>query len=541
MSGNRSNIWTIISWVTASLLVLPVIIMLYGGLSATTELFSHLWDTVLPTYILNTLYLAGIVSLLSAFFGVVAAAILTYTNIFAKNMLRWLLMLPLAMPAYLVAYLYTDLFDYAGPVQRFLRHTFGWDSPADYWFFDIRTLYGASVMISLVLFPYVYMLARTAFEQQDQNLHRASRLLGFNTFQTFYKVSLPLARPAIAIAVSLVLMETLADFATVQYFAVNTLTTAVYDTWLGYGDLSAANALASMLMLMVLFVVVFEQKARMKQRHQSNRPTRHIHIIQLTIVQQIFANLFCWTLVFLGFLLPTFLLIVMAYEYATIEQLQALISTGLNSLELAFYTATLATLIALILVLYKRLHQNKLKAIPVNIASFGYAIPGTVLAMAMLATFGPLDIFINELAVKLNVEEPGLVLSGTIFAIVFAFVVRLAAIANGTVASGVEQISPSIDFAPPSLGVGQLKSLIKVHIPLLKPSLFIAWLLVFVEAMKELPAVLLLRPFNFDTLSTQIYQLISDERLEQGAIGAILIVAFGLIPIIWLNKNEDKA
>lgn len=540
ISGNRSKVWQIVSWATASILVLPIFIMLMSGFSATTELFSHLWETVLPTYVLNTLHLAIVVGTLSLFFGVIPAALITQTNIKAKNILRWLLMLPLAMPAYLVAYLYTDLFDYAGPVQRYLREFFGWESPADYWFFDIRTLFGAGVVISLVLFPYIYMLARTAFEQQDQNLHRASRLLGLTTFQTFYKVCLPLARPAIAIAVSLVLMETLADFATVQYFAVNTLTTAVYDTWLGYGDLSTANALASLLTLMVFFVILFEQKARMKQRHQSNRPTRGNHIIVLSMPQQLLASLFCWALAIFGFLLPMFLLVLMALEYATVEQLDALISTGFNSIELAIYTATIATLIAIVLVLYKRLHQDKFKAVPLNVSGFGYAIPGTVLAMAMLATFGPLDGFINEMAVKVGVEEPGLILSGTIFAIVFAFVVRFSAIANGTISGGIEQISQSIDLAPPSLGVKQLKSILTVHIPLLKSSIFIAWLLVFVEAMKELPAVLLLRPFNFDTLSTQIYQLISDERLEQGAIGAILIVAFGLIPIIWLNKNEDK-
>lgn len=540
ISGNRSKVWRIVSWVIASIIVLPIFIMLGSGFSATTELFSHLWDTVLPTYILNTLYLALIVGVLSTVFGVISAALITQTNIKAKNTLRWLLMLPLAMPAYLVAYLYTDLFDYAGPVQRYLRSTFNWESPVDYWFFDIRTLFGAGVVISLVLFPYVYMLTRTAFEQQDRNLHRASRLLGLTTSQSFYKVGLPLARPAIAIAISLVMMETLADFATVQYFAVNTLTTAVYDTWLGYGDLSTANALASLLMLIVLFVVLLEQKARMNQRHQSNRPISDTQVIELTASQQWLASFFCWILAILGFLLPLTLLVIMAVEYANIEQLHTLLSTGFNSIELAIYTATIATTIALVLVLYKRLHQDKLKAIPVNASGFGYAIPGTVLAMAMLATFGPLDNYINDLAANFGFEEPGLILSGTIFAIVFAFVVRFSAIANGTISGGVEQISASIDLAPASLGVRRLKGILTVHIPLLKSSLFVAWLLVFVEAMKELPAVLLLRPFNFDTLSTQIYQLISDERLEQGAIGAILIVAFGLIPIIWLNRNEEK-
>ena len=198
----------------------------------------------------------------------------------------------------------------------------------------------------------------------------------------------------------------------------------------------------------------------------------------------------------------------MAIEYASLEQIDELVSTGFNSIELAVYTATIATIIALVLVLYKRLHKDKLKALPINVSGFGYAIPGTVLAMAMLATFGPLDNYINDLAANVGIEEPGLILSGTIFAIVFAFVVRFSAIANGTISGGVEQISASIDLAPPSLGVGRLKGILTVHIPLLKSSIFIAWLLVFVEAMKELPAVLLLRPFNFDTLSTQIYQLI---------------------------------
>lgn len=539
--GNNSKFWTITSWIIVCIVVLPIGIMLLNAVDFSNETFSHLWDTVLPTYILNTLYLALIVCTLSAVLGVTSAALITQTNIYSKKILRWLLMLPLAMPAYLVAYLYTDLLDYAGPVQRFLRDTFNWQSPNDYWFFDIRTLLGAGVIISLVLFPYVYMLARTAFEEQDQNLHRASRLLGLSAPKTFYQVCLPLARPAIAISLTLVLMETLADFATVQYFAVNTLTTAIYDTWLGYGDLSAANALASILLFMIFIVVVLEQKARSQQRYQSNRPKRNEHIIYLSTFQQFLATGFCWLLATLGFLLPLLLLVLMVVEYANIEQLSALLSPGFNSIELAIYTATLSTLFALIVVLYKRLHQNTLKAIPVSISGFGYAIPGTVLAMAMLATFGPLDGKLNEWAVMLNIEEPGLILSGTIFAIVFAFIVRFLAIANGTITSGIEQISPSLDLAPPSLGMGIINSIFKVHLPLLKSSIFVAWLLVFVEAMKELPAVLLLRPFNYDTLSTQIYQLISDERLEEGALGAILIVAFGLLPIIWLNKNKDHA
>ncbi|NQZ26377.1 MAG: iron ABC transporter permease [Colwellia sp.] len=536
----NSKIWKLSSYIIALVLTVPVLVMLVGGISASTQLFSHLWQTVLPTYLENTLLLAFLVVLLALIFGVFSAAIITQTNLIFKKQLRWLLLLPLAMPAYLVAYLYTDLFDYAGPVQRSLRAWFGWQAPSDYWFFDIRTLPGAALMLALVLFPYIYMLTRGAFEQQDQNLIRASRLLGLTAKQSFFKVALPLARPAIAVAASLVLMETLADFATVQYFAVNTLTTAIYDTWLGYGDLGAANALASVLMLLVLFVVLAEQRSRAGLRHQSARPNLSRELIQLSFSQQIIGSIFCWALVIFGFLLPLTLLIVMAVQYSDVAQLSVLMSTGVNSLKISVIAATVAVLIALSLGLYQRLHSDKYRQFPLQISGFGYAIPGTVLAMAMLSTLGPLDHWLNDIAEFLGFAPPGLILSGSLFAIIFALVVRFSAIANGTIISGIKQIPQSLDYAPASLGVNLTGSLTKVHLPILTPAILVAWLLVFVEAMKELPAVLLLRPFNFETLSSQIYQLISDEMLEQGALGAILIVLFGLLPIVLLNKSKEK-
>ena len=536
----NSKTWKLSSYIIALVLTVPVLVMLVGGISASTQLFSHLWQTVLPTYLENTLLLAFLVVLLALIFGVFSAAIITQTNLIFKKQLRWLLLLPLAMPAYLVAYLYTDLFDYAGPVQRSLRAWFGWQAPSDYWFFDIRTLPGAALMLALVLFPYIYMLTRGAFEQQDQNLIRASRLLGLTAKQSFFKVALPLARPAIAVAASLVLMETLADFATVQYFAVNTLTTAIYDTWLGYGDLGAANALASVLMLLVLFVVLAEQRSRAGLRHQSARPNLSRELIQLSFSQQVIGSIFCWALVIFGFLLPLTLLIVMAVQYSDVAQLSMLMSTGVNSLKISVIAATVAVLIALSLGLYQRLHSDKYRQFPLQISGFGYAIPGTVLAMAMLSTLGPLDHWLNDIAEFLGFAPPGLILSGSLFAIIFALVVRFSAIANGTIISGIKQIPQSLDYAPASLGVNLTGSLTKVHLPILTPAILVAWLLVFVEAMKELPAVLLLRPFNFETLSSQIYQLISDEMLEQGALGAILIVLFGLLPIVLLNKSKEK-
>lgn len=538
---NSSKTWRLTSYLVALVLMTPVLVMLVQGVGGSSELFAHLWQTVLPTYIKNTLLLGILVVFFALVFGIVSAALISYTDIAFKQQLRWLLLLPLAMPAYLVAYLYTDLFDYAGPIQRSLRTFFNWQSPSDYWFFDIRTLPGAALMLAIVLFPYIYMLTRGAFEQQDQNLMRASRLLGLTAKQSFYKVALPLARPAIAVAASLVLMETLADFATVQYFAVNTLTTAIYDTWLGYGDLAAANALASVLMLLVLLVVVAEQRSRAGLKHQSNRPNTIRELIHLSFGQQILAGIFCWGLVIVGFLLPMALLIAMALQYSDMQQLSLLLSVGINSLKISVVAATIAVMIALFLGLYQRLHIDKYRQLPQQISGFGYAVPGTVLAMALLSTFGPLDHWLNDLTELAGLTAPGLMLSGSLFAIVFALVVRFSAIANGSIISGIKQIPQSIDYAPASLGVKLRASLIKVHLPILTPTIFIAWLLVFVEAMKELPAVLLLRPFNFETLSSQIYQLISDEMLEQGALGAILIVLFGLLPIVLLNQSKEKS
>ena len=536
--GQRNTSWLTLSWLTALALLAPVLVMLFTSVGNFGELFSHLWQTVLPTYISNTVLLTVYVSLLVLLLGVPSAFFISQTQLISAKWLRWALLLPLAMPAYLVAYLYTDLLDYAGPLQRMLRTAFGWQSPTDYWFFDLRTLEGAAVVLALVLYPYVYMLTRTALEQQDTSLLRAGRTLGLSARQAMLKIALPLARPAIMVAVTLVMMETIADFATVQYFAVNTLTTAIYDTWLGYGDMAAANALASVLLLFVLFTVVAEQKSRAGQRHQSNRPNLSNDKIALSTGQQIFGLAFCWLLVILGFALPFGLLIVMAIDYAQFDQLTQLTDIGWETLKISAYAATAAVSLSLLLALFYRFYPKSVNHLPLQISGFGYAVPGTVLAMALMATFGPIDHWLNDLAIWLNWSKPGLLLSGTTFAIIFAFVVRFAAIANGTISAGIGKIPHSIDKAPASLGIGLLATIKRVHLPMLKSSVFVAWLLVFVEAMKELPAVLLLRPFNFETLSTFVYQLISDERLEQGAIGAIFIVLFGLIPIIWLNKNK---
>ncbi|QOL27198.1 iron ABC transporter permease [Thalassotalea sp. LPB0316] len=538
MRAKTISLFIVVCLLTLALLT-PVLVMFYQGAFAPFSLFIHLWQTVLPQYLSNTLLLGFNVVVLSLLFGGVSALALHFLPIKGSRYLRWLLLLPLAMPAYLIAYLYTDLFDYAGPVQRFLRTVFGWQSPNDYWFFDLRTLGGASVIIALVLFPYVYMLTRTALENIDPKLLQANQSLGQTPWHGIKRIILPLIRPTLAVAATLVLMETLADFATVQYFAVNTLTTAIYDTWLGYSDLATANALASILLLLVFMVVVLEQRSRASLNNQSQNLAMSQSLFTTSKPLIALATSFCWLLVIAGFVLPLSLLLVMAWQYSSIEQLTQLLTIGGNSIYVSAMAATVALVLALLFSFYQKFAKHKLAFIPVSFSGLGYAIPGTVLAMALLSTFGPIDFWLNDLADAIGYGRPGLVLSGTVFAIVFAFVVRFMAIANGTITSGLEQVPDNLSKAARSLGSKPSTMVRRVHLPLLKSSIFVAWLLVFVESMKELPAVLLLRPFNFETLSTFIYQLISDEQLEQGAMGAILIVVFGLIPIIWLNRKQE--
>ncbi|HHQ4662620.1 TPA: ABC transporter permease [Aeromonas veronii] len=533
--------WMTGSWAIALLLGLPVIALLFSAFSAEGELFRHLADTVLLDYLGNTLGLVVGVVLLSLLFGVPTAWLVAMCQVPGRRALQWALMLPMAMPSYIVAYVYTDLLDYSGPLQAGLRALFGWNSPADYWFPAIRSLGGAAWVLALVLFPYVYLLTRASFLEQSVSLIHSSRLLGCTPWQSFRRLSLPLARPAIMVAVSLVAMETLADFATVHFFAINTLTTAVYDTWLGYGSLATAAKLSCLMLLAVVLLIALERRSRSRQQvFQKSMGHEQPQRYPLKGMSRWLAGLWCWGLVLAGFGLPFVILLDYGVRYFELSWTPEFVRFAGNSLAISALTALLAMGIALLLGFFRRLDGGIKSLLPLRIAAMGYAMPGTVLAIGVLVPLTALDFAINDLAEWLGRQGPGLLLTGTITAIVFGYLVRFVAIAIGSVESSMGKISPSLDMAARSLGQGDGGMLRRVHLPLVRRGLFAGAMLVFIESMKELPAALLLRPFNFDTLATHVYQFVSDEMLERGALGAIVIVLVGLLPLIWVNRSLDS-
>ena len=533
--------WIAGSWATALLLGLPVLALIFSALSADGDLFRHLVDTVLLDYLRNTSGLVLGVVLLSLLFGVPTAWLVAMCQVPGRRALQWALMLPMAMPSYIVAYVYTDLLDYSGPLQAVLRSLFDWQSPADYWFPAIRSLGGAAWVLALVLFPYVYLLARASFLEQSVSLIHSSRLLGCTPWQSFRRLSLPLARPAIMVGASLVAMETLADFATVHFFAINTLTTAIYDTWLGYGSLATAARLSCLMLLAVVLLIALERRSRQRQQvfqksmgHE--QPLRY----PLKGASRLLAGLWCWGLVLAGFALPFVILLDYGVRYFALSWTPEFVRFAGNSLLISALTALLAMAIALLLGFFRRLDGGTRSLLPLRIAATGYAMPGTVLAIGVLVPLTALDFGLNDLAEWLGMQGPGLLLTGTLTAIVFGYLVRFVAIAIGSVESSMGKISPSLDMAARSLGQGTGGMLRRVHLPLVRRGLFAGAMLVFIESMKELPAALLLRPFNFETLATHVYQFVSDEMLERGALGAIVIVLVGLVPLIWVNRSLDS-
>lgn len=532
--------WSLAGYAVATILVLPLVALILQALQPDEAVFGHLMATVLPTYIINSLLLIFWVSLGALLLALPCAWLMARCEFVGRRYLQWALLLPLAMPGYIVAYVYTDLLDYAGPVQRSLRSIFGWSSPQDYFFPDIRTLGGAACMLSLVLFPYIYLLARTAFMEQSLSLAHASRIMGCSPWQSFWRLSLPMARPALAVGVALVAMETAADFATVNYFAVPTLTTAVYDTWLGYGNLTAAAKLSAIILLVVFSLIGFERFARRKQQlFQKQSRIQASDLYLLSTVQTAVALSFCATLLLLAFLLPFGILLSYAIGYFEQSWDESFWQLSLNSLSLALITSLICCLIALLLMFVRRISPRSSDALPSRLASTGYALPGTVLAIGVLVPLTMLDFAINDLADLLGLDGPGLILTGSVVALIFAFCVRFVAIAIGSVESSYKRISPSLDMVSLTMGQGPRQLLQRVHLPLLGKGLFAGALLVFIESMKELPAALLLRPIGFENLATYVFQFVSDEKLEHSALAAIVIVLVGLVPLIYLNRSLE--
>jgi iron(III) transport system permease protein len=516
------------------LIATPILLVLGSFATDASAVWQHLFDTVLIEYITNSLLLIFGVAIGVMILGVTTGWLVAMCDFWGKSWLEWLLLLPLAAPAYILAYIYTDSLEYYGIFQRSLRSLFGWQSANDYWFPSIRNLGGAIAMLVLVLYPYVYLLARVAFLKQGAGILEASRVLGCSAWGSFWRVALPLARPAIAGGMSLAIMEALNDYGTVEFFGVNTFTVGIYRTWFNLGDRNASMQLASLLTLMALVFILIEFWSRQNQRFSQTLGRSTIRY-RLQGVRAFLAIAFCMLPVLLGFLLPTGLLLQLYFSSSTTYTNHNFWDLSQNSLILAGIAAFVGVAIALVLAYIQRTFPQPLIMAGVRLASMGYGIPGAVIAVGILIPLGYLDNLINWIGQSVWGISPGLIFSGSILAIVYAYLVRFLSVALNSVESSLGQVKPHLDEAARSLGEGNIGTLWRVHLPIVRGGILAGVIFLFVDALKELPATIVLRPANFETLAVRVYQYASDERLAEAALPALAILAVGIVPVIILS------
>jgi len=531
--------WTIAALAAAALVAGPIVAVLAGAAAPAGPVWRQLAETVLAEFVLNSVLIAGGTALLAIAIGTVTAWLVTMHRFPGRGVFEVALLLPLAMPTYLIGYVYTDLLDVIGPVQTWLRATFDLRF-GQYWFPEVRSPGGAILMFGLVLYPYVYLLCRAAFLEQSVCLAEVARTLGCSRLAMIRRVALPLARPAIAGGAALAVMEALADFGTVQHFAVRTFTTGIYQAWFHMGDRTAALQLAACLMGVVAMLLLFERVARGPRRF-FNTSSKHQALVPEPLggVGAALAILACGLPVLLGFVVPAGRLALLGLSGG--DSPGAVLPFARNSITLAALAALAAVAVALVMAYGARLRPTVALRGAVTVASLGYAIPGSVIAVGVLVPFGLFDNAVDSwMRARFGVST-GLLLSGTMAALVFAYVVRFLAVALSTLEAGLARIRPSVEDAARVLGRGPGGSLAAVHLPLIRGSLLSAALLVFVDTMKELPATLIVRPFDFDTLAVRVYNLASDEKLAQASTAALLIVLAGLVPVVILARAMRRS
>ena len=533
------------------LIVLAVLAPLASlGIHALTGSFdhwTHLANSVILSSAFNTLLLLVGVGVLVACLGTGAAWLVSAYQFPTRRILNWALLLPLAVPTYIIAFAYLDLWHPIGPIQSVMRDLLGIDSPRDFRLPDIRNLPGAIFLLGFVLYPYVYLSTRLMFLTQAAGMIEAARILGEKPFGVLTRVALPLARPAIAVGLSLALLETLNDIGASEFLGVQTMTVAVYTTWVTRSDLAGAAQIALSMLLIVVFLIQLERHARQRQRYATVQRMRPMSLIRLTGWHKILAIVLGWIPVVIGFALPAGYLAVEAIErFELVGTVSAqLIEAGINTLSVATAATVLTLLLGLVVAWStRRVRESAHGTSPIQWvakgASLGYAVPGTVLAIGLLAPLLLVDHAIEWIASLGGIEMTRLIVMGSTAGLLVAYTIRFLAISVGSIESGLSRIPPSIEQASRLLGHGPTATLRKIHLPLLRPAMASAALLVFVDTMKELPATLLLRPLNFDTLATWLYAEAARGTYEEGAIAALLIVLVGLIPVILLARTQSK-
>jgi iron(III) transport system permease protein len=516
-------------------LALPVVVVFSFVGRDTGGLWTHLASTVLANYILNTLILGVGVVALSLTVGVGTAWLVTMFAFPMRRVLEFALVLPLAMPAYILAYAYTDLLQVTGPVQSALREATGW-GVRDYWFPNIRSLGGAVFVLAAALYPYVYLIARAAFLEQSMSALEVGRTLGLTRFRSFLRIAVPMARPALIAGATLVAMETLADFGAVKYFDVEVFTTGIYRAWFAYGNPSAAAQLASILLAAVFAVVLIEQASRRRRRYAAaTQSIGDIRRWRLPLGRGVLAALVCVLPVAVGFIAPVFVLVTMAVDVRDELRFERLSMLAGNTALLAAMAAVVAIVLAT-LVSYAAGRSQSLVRHLARFAYLGYAAPGVVVGVGLLIVAGSADQALRSFDPSL-----GLVVSGSVAVLIYAYVVRFFAVAHGPIDAAFVRQGPRYGEAARTLGLKPRSVLWRIDLPLMRGTLMAAAALVFVDVMKELPATMILRPFNFDTLATEAFQLATTERLDHAALPSLAIAAVGLIPVILLCIGIARA
>ncbi len=535
----QANVWSAGSLVIACLVLLPILAVLWIAMWPSENIWAHLISTTLPRYFRNSFILMSGVGGLAAIFGTSAAWLVVRYRFPGSRIFEWLLLFPLAIPAYVGAYALVDFLEYAGPVQTALRSLFGWSSSRDYWFPEIRTMGGAIFVLSCALYPYVYLLARAAFREQSGRIDEVARALGAGAWRRFWTVGLPLARPAIVAGSAVVMMEAINDFGTVDYFAVQTLTTGIFTVWLEANNAGGAAQIAMVVLGIIMILVVLEKTSRRKVSSYAIHGARsRVDPVTLARGKAVGATVFCTLLFGAAFVLPVGVMISHAVSNFAFWADASLLSAAVNSIVVSSIAAVLTVAAGLFVVYGVNLSGKRLPRLLLPVTTIGYAAPGAVLAVGVLLPLAALDQRVADAIFAATGWDPGLMLTGTSAALIFAYCVRFFAIAQGAADSAMGQVPRSLQMAARSLGRAKSGVLREVYLPLMKGATFSALLLVFVDCVKELPATLLLRPFNFETLSTRVYEQASLENLSDASPAAILVILAGLAAVILLARTN---
>ena len=519
------------------LLLSPIIAIIFSSFENTFSLWEHLFQTRLKFYLYNTFILMLGVGFTTFFVGVSLAWLICKYDFFMRNVIEWALLLPLALPSYIVAYCYTDFFEYSGFLQTSIRELFNFNSPNDYFFPEIRSLGGAIFVISFVLYPYIYLITKVAFKSTPSSLFELAELNGKNQF---YYVALPLAKPAIIAGLSLVLMETVSDFGTVDFFAVETITLGIFNLWLGMNNLAGASQLALIGFFFIMILLAFELSARKKQKFNDTKIRGYNGLNQkVPIHHNIFIFFICIIPIIFGFIIPVLILFENSISYFDIQNLYNLILITKNSFFISFVATVIIILTTILLTIGLKFQGFKGLGFLSTIAGIGYAFPGVILALGSLFFVSSLETSLNALLLFLDINL-NLVFIGSFYILIFTYVCRFNAVAFGAINSGINRLPPNMVEASLTLGNSFWYSLKKVLYPIIKPSILTAAILTFVDIVKELPITLLLRPLNFETLATYVYQFASDEMLGRASAAALIIVLIGLIPILFINNLLSK-